>query len=993
MTEEKKKPSYEELEARLAQAEATLAALRSGDVDAFVSDRGVLLLRLKKAEEALRVSHRILEIANQQREINSLLREFVLEIKRFTGCEAVGIRLLDEDGNIPYESYMGFSRRFYELESPLSIKSDQCMCVNVIKGNVDPSQPFYTQGGSFYINATTRFLSTVSEEVRGKTRNVCNEFGYESVALVPIRLGGRILGLIHIADTLENMVPLETVEVLEEVAIQLGTAIERVQATAAVREERDKLQTLMDGLARADIGVDIIGVDYRVLFQNQVMKERFGNIVGELCYEKYMELKEPCKLCPMIKAVRNNKVVRAELKGGDGRDYEILSVPLSEPDGTLNKAINLIKDITEQKQAEESLRKEKTFSDTLVQASPTFFVAINPDGKTIMMNEAMLNALGYTIDEVVGRDYLRTFVPESDRKMLSRIFEKLVKSRKPTLNENRVLTKDGRELLVEWHGRPVLKENGELDFFFGVGIDITERKRREEEFQALRRLSQRLTVSLSIGEVGRIIAEESRKLFEHDAFFLDLVDEDAQKLIGIYYEDTPPGADQPVEVPPEDGYYYTHWLKDVISGKPKLINRDNEKSDHELIPFGFESRISRSLIFVPVRSEGRTIGLLSIQSYKPGRYGSREVTLLQAFANQCGGALARAMAEEALREREEHYRLLFHYSPVGVFHYASDLRITDCNESFAEILQGERTQLVGLELKKIKGRKIQKVLCDVFDCREGYYEGVFPLPSSSVKIMVSMHTAPIFDRKGNVVGGIGIVQDITERKLAEQELISSREQLRNLAAHLQSVREEERTNIAREIHDVLGQALTALKMDIHWLRNQLSREKESLLEKTESMANLVDNTIQTVKRISMELRPGVLDDLGLPSAIEWLAGEFQNRIGGKFELFIDKSIDVGKELSTAIFRVFQETLTNIARHANATKVKVRFNQRGGKLVLRVEDNGRGITKEQINDPKSFGLIGIRERVYPWGGEVKIKGIKGKGTTVTVTIPIQMTPKE
>ncbi|NQT14072.1 MAG: hypothetical protein HQ582_15065 [Planctomycetes bacterium] len=170
-----------------------------------------------------------------------MLEEFVEHVQDFTGCAGVGIRVLDEKGNIPYEAYCGFDQRFYEAESPLSIKSDQCMCINVIEGTTDPELPFYTKGGSFYTNGTTRLLASVSEEEKGRTRNVCNEVGYESVALVPIRLGDRVLGLIHIADPQENMVPLESVLVLEGAAMQLGTAIQRVRAEEATRQAQEKL--------------------------------------------------------------------------------------------------------------------------------------------------------------------------------------------------------------------------------------------------------------------------------------------------------------------------------------------------------------------------------------------------------------------------------------------------------------------------------------------------------------------------------------------------------------------------------------------------------------------------------------------------------------------------------------------------------------------------------------------------------------------------------
>jgi len=200
------------------------------------------ITKRKSLAQALQASHNFLDIANRHTKMSPLLREFVAELKNVTSCAAVGIRLSDADGNIPYQAYDGFSQRFYEMESPLSIRSDQCMGTNVIRGMADPTMPFYTEGGSFYMNGTTRFLATVSEQEKGRIRNVCNQFGYESVAVVPIRSGNRILGLIHVADQQENMVPLESVRMLERAAMQLGTAIERVQAAEALQQAHDELE-------------------------------------------------------------------------------------------------------------------------------------------------------------------------------------------------------------------------------------------------------------------------------------------------------------------------------------------------------------------------------------------------------------------------------------------------------------------------------------------------------------------------------------------------------------------------------------------------------------------------------------------------------------------------------------------------------------------------------------------------------------------------------
>jgi signal transduction histidine kinase len=246
----------------------------------------------------------------------------------------------------------------------------------------------------------------------------------------------------------------------------------------------------------------------------------------------------------------------------------------------------------------------------------------------------------------------------------------------------------------------------------------------------------------------------------------------------------------------------------------------------------------------------------------------------------------------------------------------------------------------------------------------------------------------VHDTTGRPLCLQGVMFNITERKQAEEELKQSRQQLRDLASHLQSVREEERTHIAREIHDDLGQALTALKLDTHWLASRLTDDQVLLLEKTKSMSSLIDITVKSVQRISSELRPGLLDDLGLSAAIEWQADEFENRTSIKCNIATDpEEIVLDRDRSTAIYRIFQEALTNVARHANATVVDISLKQKSDAIELKVTDDGKGITEEQISDPSSFGLIGIHERVYSMGGTLEISGVSDRGTRVIVSVPL------
>jgi signal transduction histidine kinase len=222
----------------------------------------------------------------------------------------------------------------------------------------------------------------------------------------------------------------------------------------------------------------------------------------------------------------------------------------------------------------------------------------------------------------------------------------------------------------------------------------------------------------------------------------------------------------------------------------------------------------------------------------------------------------------------------------------------------------------------------------------------------------------------------------------ETELLRSREELRSLSAHIQSAREEERGSIAREIHDELGQVLSKLKLDLSWLKKRLAPEQKPLLEKADRMSDLVDSTVKTVQRISSELRPGVLDYLGLAEAIDWQLKEFREQTGIECMAAIAPEFAIeDKDVSTAVFRIFQETLTNIIRHAKASRVSVDLKQEDGVLTLEIRDNGEGIARENISDPASFGIMSMRERARHLGGSVIVTGEPGKGTTVLVRIPL------
>lgn len=246
---------------------------------------------------------------------------------------------------------------------------------------------------------------------------------------------------------------------------------------------------------------------------------------------------------------------------------------------------------------------------------------------------------------------------------------------------------------------------------------------------------------------------------------------------------------------------------------------------------------------------------------------------------------------------------------------------------------------------------------------------------------------PFRGRDGELVGIVEHFKNISARKEREEELKQSRRQLRELASYLESAREQERTRIAREIHDELGQALTGLKMELHCCIQRLPEDDPWLMERAKKLLELIDDNVHLVQRISSELRPGLLDNLGLSAAIEWQAAQLRERTGIEYDFASEpEDIVLDQTRSTALFRIFQETCTNIARHAKATKMAIMLKETPEEVVLRISDDGRGIKEEEISNPRSFGLMGIKERVLSLGGAVEFLGAVNQGTTVRVRLP-------
>ena len=393
----------------------------------------------------------------------------------------------------------------------------------------------------------------------------------------------------------------------------------------------------------------------------------------------------------------------------------------------------------------------------------------------------------------------------------------------------------------------------------------------------------------------------------------------------------------------------------------------------------------------------------------------------------------RIRAERTLRESEERFRLLIEgVQEYAIFQLDTDGNVVSWNAG-AERLKGyNSTEIIGQHFsvfysqEDLMNDKPREILARA--ARHGRTEDEgWRVRKDGTSFWANVVITALRDSKGNLLGFAKLTRDTTEnreraealtkakellehrveqrtavltrvnhemrteiaeRQHAEEELRKSRDQLRALAARLQSVREEERTYIAREIHDELGQACTAIKMDLALIGRKLTKRQTALRAKVDSSIQLVDGTIVTLRRIASELRPRTLDDLGLPAALEAHAQEFEGRTSIHCSVILPpEPLKLDTDRSTAIFRIFQESLTNVARHANATRVEARLRCEDDRIIFQVFDNGSGFDPEVAKARKSLGLVGMQERALLLNGEFKTEGVPGLGTTMTLTIPL------
>lgn len=567
-------------------------------------------------------------------------------------------------------------------------------------------------------------------------------------------------------------------------------------------------------------------------------------------------------------------------------------------------------------------------------------------------------------DSMTFQEFLQYFHPEDIDHINEVLYEAQRNMSAFELNF-RIIRTDGVERNIMVHGEVELY--GKDLLMYGTSMDVTEKHAMEE---ALRKSEQqfRAIFNSTFQFIG---------LLNPEGILLE-VNDTALQFGGIEREEV-------VNKP----FWECYWWTVSSKGQVKLREAIKKAASGEFVRYNAE-----------VYGAGKTQYTIDF-SLKPVFDDSGKVVLVIPEGRDITEQIE---AEKALRESEVRYRILVESMSEGVAMMDEKGAIISLNKSAVEILKITPDELIGQSLSnpivkpiRLDGTEIKShefTIAKVLETGKAHSTDVMGLPQKDgTTIWISVNAVPVTGDLPNLpFAAIATFRDITAMVEREVALKESQEQLRQLASQLNRAQEEERSRLAREVHDVLGQATTGLRLDIHWLKENGPQENEAFQVRAQNTLDQIEETIGTVRRISHELRPGVLDHFGLGAALEWLAEQYEERSALAFKVQNDAEEhldDLDPDLATALFRIFQESITNIVKHAKAQKVEVKLDHNDDHLILSVSDNGIGISQKNIKKSASLGLLNMRERVLPWHGEVSVTGKPGKGTQVLVKVPFSV----
>ncbi len=638
-----------------------------------------------------------------------------------------------------------------------------------------------------------------------------------------------------------------------------------------------------------------------------------------------------------------------QTRSGEVRYLHTKKIPIVGKDGTPQYLLGISEDITDRRRVEQALRLAKFSMDRAADA----VYWVDPQAKVLDVNEAASLMLGYSKEELCAMT-VHDLNPNFQADMWPGFWAE-TKRRGTIVLETAHRAKNGRLIPVEVSVNHLSHEGKEYHCAFVR--DITERKRAGEE---LRESEGRLRAILD-NSPGMVFLKDAEGRYLH-------INRQFERAFHMTREHVVGKTDEAIFVPEQAAAFRANDLRVFQAGVPLEFE---EIAMHDDGPH--TSIVSKFPLY---GGDGKPYALCGITT---------DIT-------------DRKRVEEALRLSEERYRSIFENAVEGIFQTTPEGKYAAANPALARMYGYDSPEdlIAGIsniatEVYVDPGRRDEFVRLMQEQGEISGFEALVYRKDGSF-IWISESVRAVRDPSGVLVGYEGTVENITERKLAEERLRATLDQVRTLSGRLATVQEEERTRIARELHDELGVGLTCLKIDLSRLTTIVgdgvsADARANLDDKVRLMIEQIDTTIVSVQRLVTELRPTVLDDLGLVAAIEWQCQDFQKRTGIPCTAVTSADdIVMEPERATALFRICQEALVNTARHAKATAVTIKLESRSDFLQLVVADNGVGIPDAKVSDRRSLGLLGMKERVALFGGEITIQGNPGKGTTVTACLP-------
>jgi two-component system, cell cycle sensor histidine kinase and response regulator CckA len=738
--------------------------------------------------------------------------------------------------------------------------------------------------------------------------------------------------------------------------------------------EGDKLQYLMSGLAHAEIGIDIVGIDYAVLYQNEFLKERFDNFTGRLCYEKYMGLEEPCDFCPMIKAVRNNKVEIVELTGEDERNYEVLAVPLPNPDGTVDKAIEVIRDVTDRKQAEKALRESEERYRALFEHAADIIAVIDTEGILVDVNERFEQESAYKREEMIGKNAFRSgIMTESSARLATQYLQKLLRGEPWPIFEIDGLRKDGGVIPYEIKAVPIEK-NGEVIGIQAILRNIADRKRGEE---ALQQSEEKYRTILENMEEGYYEVD----LAGNFTFFNDSL----CKFFGYSRDEMLGKNNREYTTPKMSARIFRLYNQVYRTGQP--INF----IDYEVIVKDGRNVILEGSASLMRDNSGQPIGFCGV---------FRDVT-------------EHKKADEALRESEEQYRKLYDSVSDFIFTHDAEGRFITINRATTEYLVYTPDELIGRPLPDFMLPKYRETFYEEYLAeikKKGFYEGVSVyLDKRGEKHYVEYRNTLVeTDGKEPYVTGVG--RDITER-------VESQKEMRILERQVQHAQRMESIGtlaggIAHNFNNLLMGiqgylSLMLLETDSHHPFHEKFKNIEKLVQSGAKLSGQLLGYAREgryeVKLISFnDVVQETSDTFGMTRKDIQIHRELAEDLSGvkadkaQIEQILLNLYVNAADAMPGGGSLFLST-TNVTHEAMANKTyKVKP---GNYVLLTVRDTGRGIDKEtmeRIFEPffttkglakgTGLGLASVYGILKNHGGYIDVESEKGHGTTFHVYLP-------